>query len=205
MIQSQRKKALYVNSRNTVQRELRQMQEVLYSKKADEIQSYADSNNMKDFYASLKSVYGPQPSGSSPLLSSDGNSIITDRSKILDRWAEHFQAVLNRPSNINDEAINRLKQTPINIALADPPQPSEVKKRYQSSLVAKHLAKIAYQQKYMPQVAPSLSTSSLNFSVKCGIKREFPKSSRMPQLSTFTRRKGTGSPVTTTVEYPSCP
>ena len=104
------------------------MQDVWYSKKADEIQSYADSNNMKDFYASLKSVYGPQPSGSSPLLSSDGNNIITDRSKILDRWAEHFQAVLNRPSNINDEAINRLKQTPINIALADPPQPSEVKK-----------------------------------------------------------------------------
>ena len=125
---SERKKALYVNSRKTVQRELRQMQDVWYSKKADEIQSYADSNNMKDFYASLKSVYGPQPSGSSPLLSSDGNSIITDRSKILDRWAEHFQAVLNRPSNINDEAINRLKQTPINIALADPPQPSEVKK-----------------------------------------------------------------------------
>ena len=73
-------------------------------------------------------MHGPQPSGSSPLLPSDGNSIITDRSKILDRWAEHFQAVLNRPSNINDEAINRLKQTPIKITLADPPQPSEVKK-----------------------------------------------------------------------------
>ena len=79
------------------------------------------------------------------------------------------------------------------------------RKRYQSSLVAKHLAKIAYQLKYMLQVAPSLSTSSLNFSVKCGIKREFPKTSRMPQLSTFTRRKGTGSHVTITVEYPSCP
>ena len=34
-----------------------------------------------------------------------------------------------------------------------------------------HLAKIAYQQKYMLQVASSLSKSSLNFSVKCGIKR----------------------------------
>ena len=55
---SVRKKALYVNSRKTVQRELRKMQDVWYSNKADEIQSYADSNNMKDFYASLKSVYG---------------------------------------------------------------------------------------------------------------------------------------------------
>ena len=104
---------------------------------------------MKDFYASLKSVYGPQPSGLSPLLSSDENSIITDGSKILDRWAEHFQAVLNRPSNINDEAINRLKQTPINITLADPLQPSEVKKVISELSSGKHLAKIAYQQKYM--------------------------------------------------------
>ena len=125
---SVRKKALYVNSRKTVQRELRKMQDEWYSNKADEIQSYADSNNMKDFYASLKSVYGPQPSGSSPLLSADGHSIITDRSKILDRWAEHFQAVLNRPSNVNTEAINRLEQTPINNSLAEPPQSSEIKK-----------------------------------------------------------------------------
>ena len=110
---SVRKKALYVNSRKTVQKELRKMQNVWYSNKADEIQSYADSNNMKDFYASLKSVYGPHPSGSSPRLSTDGRSIITDRSKILDRWAEHFQAVLNRLSNINIEEINRLEQLPL--------------------------------------------------------------------------------------------
>ena len=31
------------------------MQGEWYSNKADEIQSYADSNNMKDFYAPLKS------------------------------------------------------------------------------------------------------------------------------------------------------
>ena len=47
---SERKKALYVNSRKTVQRELRQMQDVWYSKKADEIQSYADSKQHEGFF-----------------------------------------------------------------------------------------------------------------------------------------------------------
>ena len=125
---SVRKRALYDNSRRAVQRELRKMQDDWYSNKAEEIQSYADSNNINDSYTSLKSVYGPQPSGSYPLLSSDGHSIITDRSKILDRWAEHFQAVLNHPSNVNNVAINRLEQFPINNSLAEPPQVSEVKK-----------------------------------------------------------------------------
>ena len=104
------------------------MQGDWYSNKAEKIQAYADSSNMKDFFASLKSVYGPQPSGSSPLLSSDGQSTITDRSKILDRCAEHFQTVLNRPSNVNTEAINRLEQTPINNSLAERSQAPEVKK-----------------------------------------------------------------------------
>ena len=104
------------------------MQDDWYSNKADEIQSYADSNNMNEFCASLKSVYGPQLSGSSPLLSSDGSSIITDRSKILDRLTEHFQAVLNCSSNVSNETVDWLEQSPINITFADPPQPLEVKK-----------------------------------------------------------------------------
>ena len=31
-----------------------------------------------------------------------------DKEAILKRWAEHFDSVLNHPSTINDNAINRL-------------------------------------------------------------------------------------------------
>jgi hypothetical protein len=97
------------------------MQDSWLSSKADEIQSYADRHNMKQFYDALREVYGPTSSGSSPLLSADGNMLITDKEKILQRWAEHFNGVLNRPSSINVEAIDRLPQVPVNEALDDPP------------------------------------------------------------------------------------
>ena len=39
---------------------------------------------------------------------------LPDSFQILARWAEHFEAVLNRPSQINDDAINRLPQVDVN-------------------------------------------------------------------------------------------
>ena len=62
----------------------------------------------------MHSVYGPQSSGTTPLLSADGTSLLTDKEAILKRWAEHFDGVLNRPSSINNEAINRLPQVECN-------------------------------------------------------------------------------------------
>ena len=55
-------------------------------------------------------------------------NLITDKEKILARWAEHFDSVLNRPSSINEAAIARLPQTDINISLASKISVDEVKK-----------------------------------------------------------------------------
>ena len=56
----------------TVKFQLRKIQDSWLSAKADEIQGYADKNDMKNFYSSLKEVYGPTSAGSSPLLCADG-------------------------------------------------------------------------------------------------------------------------------------
>ena len=112
-----------------MQRKTREMQDSWYSKKAVEIQSYTDQHNTKRLYEAIKALYGPQPSGSPPLLSADGTQLFTERNQILERWAEHFDSVLNRPASINDEAIARLPQVAINEELANLPNlDSEVEK-----------------------------------------------------------------------------
>ena len=122
------KKDAFTQSRRTVQAKLREMQDSWLSSKAEEIQGYADRNDTKRFYESLKAVYGPQSSGSSPLLSSDGQTLLTEKQQILDRWVEHFDSVLNRPSSINEEAIARLPQVEVNRDLDLPPTLTEVQK-----------------------------------------------------------------------------
>ena len=69
---------------------------------------------MKMFFDALKTVYGPQSSVTTPPLSADGTCLLTDTEAFLKRWAEHFDGVLNRPSSINDETINRLPQVECN-------------------------------------------------------------------------------------------
>ena len=83
------------------------MQDSWLSKKAEEIQSFADRKDMKKFHDALKTIYGPKSSGATPLLSADGSTLLTDKDAILKRWAEHFNSVLNRPSSVNDNACVR--------------------------------------------------------------------------------------------------
>lgn len=118
--------------------------------KADEIHRYADSHDMKNVYNRLKEVYGPTPSGSFLLLSADGLTLITEKEKILDRWAEHFNGVLNRSSTINEEAINPLPYVPINQSLDAVPTLEEIQNLKQPVCcqLAKHLVKTQSQLKF---------------------------------------------------------
>ena len=121
------KKTAFTNIRRTVQTRLRKMQDSWLAAKADEIQKFADTHDSKRFYDALKAVYGPQSSNTSPLLNVDGTTLITDKPAILNRWADHFSAVLNRPADINAEAIAHLPQVETNTDLDRPPSEEEVK------------------------------------------------------------------------------
>ena len=83
---------------------------------------------MRRFYDALKCLYRPQSSKNTPILSADGSKLITDKKGILERWAENFNGVLNRPTKINDEAIQHLLQVEINKDLDALPSVDEVAK-----------------------------------------------------------------------------
>ena len=125
------KKAAYNNICKTVQNRLRDMQDSWLSKKAEEIQSFADQKDMKKFHDALKTIYGQKNSGATPLLSTDGSTLLTDKDAILKRWAEPFNSVLNRPSSVNDKAINRLPQIECNVLLAEFPTVTETRNAIQ--------------------------------------------------------------------------
>ena len=125
------KTAAYNNICKTVQNRLHDMQDSWLSKKAEEIQSFADRKDMKIFHDALKTIYDPKGSGVTPLLSADGSTLLTDKDAILKMWAEHFNSVLNRPSPVNDNAINRLPQIECNVLLDEFPTVTETRKAIQ--------------------------------------------------------------------------
>ncbi|BHF58381.1 hypothetical protein SprV_0100133300 [Sparganum proliferum] len=89
-------KAAFYHSRRHLQQRLREMQDAWTARKAEEIQEYADRNEWKNFLSAIKAVYGPPTKGTAPLLSADGSTLLTEKTQILQRWAEHFRGVFNR-------------------------------------------------------------------------------------------------------------
>nr|VZI34173.1 unnamed protein product [Spirometra erinaceieuropaei] len=118
-------KAAFYRSRRQLQQRLREMQDAWTARKAEEIQGYADRNEWKNFFSAIKAVYGPPTKGTAPLLSADGSTLLTEKTQILQRWAEHFRGIFNRPSVISDAAIARLPQVATNVDLDLPPSPQE--------------------------------------------------------------------------------
>nr|VZH99574.1 unnamed protein product [Spirometra erinaceieuropaei] len=114
-------KAAFYRSCRQLQQRLREMQDAWTALKAEEIQGYADRNEWKNIFSAIKAVYGPPTKGTAPLLSADGSTLLTEKTQILQRWAEHIRGVLNRPSVISDAAIGRLPQVKTNVNLDLPP------------------------------------------------------------------------------------
>uniref|UniRef100_A0A183SCS4 PH domain-containing protein n=1 Tax=Schistocephalus solidus TaxID=70667 RepID=A0A183SCS4_SCHSO len=55
------------------------------------------------------------------LLSSDGTTLLTEKSKIMKRWANPFRSVLTFSSAISDAVIDRFPQVDTNNVLDLPP------------------------------------------------------------------------------------
>ena len=64
----------------------------------------------KKLHTYLKDVYGPRSATISPLKSADGSTLIKDPKGILNRWKEHFDQLLNRPSIVNHTFIDQIEQ-----------------------------------------------------------------------------------------------
>ena len=122
------KKAAYSSICKPAQTKLRGIQDSWLRKKTVEIQSFADRKDMMKFHDALKTIYGPKSSGATTLRSADGSTLLTDKEAILESWTEHFNSVLNRPSNINEGAKDRLPQKECNVLLDEFPTVMETRK-----------------------------------------------------------------------------
>ena len=88
----------------------------------------ADAGDYRGFYEALKAVYGPIYQVRSQLRSSDGLELLTDKTAILSRWSEHFQALFNANRTDEDPVILRIPQQPVKAELDNPPSFEETTK-----------------------------------------------------------------------------
>ena len=82
-----------------------------------ELQRATDSNNMMGFYSGLKEVWVPKKKGPVQLKSTDGMETFSDSKRVVARWSEHFQKLLNVPDDIDHEAMDNIPRRITNTSL----------------------------------------------------------------------------------------
>nr|VZI50745.1 unnamed protein product [Spirometra erinaceieuropaei] len=92
-------KAAFFRGCRLLQQWLREVQDAWTARKAEDIQGYANRNERTDFVAAIKTAYSPTAKGTTPLLSADGSTLLTEKTQILQRWAGHLEASLTAPSS----------------------------------------------------------------------------------------------------------
>ena len=114
--------------KSLAQAKIRKMKEEWWKEKARQMQSAADKNDLRALYQELKAIHGPSCNGASAVRSSDGRTILTDPTRIIERWDEHFEQLLNRPSNIAGAVLEDLPSRPTLECLGLPIRLDEVTK-----------------------------------------------------------------------------
>ena len=115
----------FAETRARTQSRLRELENNWWQGLAREIQGYADTNNMQMFYDATKRLYGPQKRSAAPICAANG-TLIKDSEGIRERWAEHFETLLNQTTNTDHSILEELPTLLTVDELDDPPSLQEV-------------------------------------------------------------------------------
>ena len=128
----QRARSTFSKVKAELQRKLRDMEDSWWDQKAEEIQRLADIGDTRGYYQALKTIYHQDGTKSSPLLATDGTTLLTEQSDIIARWKTHFDQLLNQRSNADTTVLDRIPQRPILTCADEPLLMDEVRKAVHS-------------------------------------------------------------------------
>ena len=114
-------------TRKDVQRIARRCANDYWLNLCQSIQLSADLGNIREMYEGMKRAFGPSTVKSAPLKSAEGQ-IINDRTKQMERWAEHFQELYSRVTTVTDSALEKARALPEMDELDAPPTMDELRK-----------------------------------------------------------------------------
>ncbi|XP_063600740.1 uncharacterized protein LOC134776919 [Penaeus indicus] len=102
-----------------------------WSSLCQDIQLFADMGKVRGMYDTLKKAFGPSTIKTGPIKSAEG-VLIKDRSKQMERWAEHFQKLYSRETTVSNTALERTHPLPTMDELDAPPTIEELSKAIDS-------------------------------------------------------------------------
>ena len=86
------------------------MQNDWWTGPAERTERYADMGGVRAFHEALKAVYGLSHQNQTPLLSSNGSTLLTDQEAILHGWSEHFEGFFSDRRTVQEFSLAKISQ-----------------------------------------------------------------------------------------------
>ncbi|XP_076461753.1 uncharacterized protein LOC143294207 [Babylonia areolata] len=123
-------------ARNDTKRTARRCANDYWLNLCQNIQLSADCSNTRSMYDGMKKAFSPCLNKIAPLKSAFG-AIITDQSKQVERWAEHYQELYSRENIVADAAMESIPNLSVMEELDIPPSEEELSKAIVSLVCGK--------------------------------------------------------------------
>ena len=112
-------------SKSKAQRAARYYANKFWKSLSTEIQYNSLCGDTKSIYEGIKKAIGPQVKKTAPLKSKTGE-LITDRTKQMDRWAEHYRELYSTENKVTEAALNAIQDLPVMEVLDEEPTTAEL-------------------------------------------------------------------------------
>ena len=177
------------SARSNLQREVRLCINEYRSDLSSNIQQAADTGNINSMFEGIKEATGPKISKTAPIKSKAG-TIITDKTKQLERWVEHYSELYSRENIVHQsvlDAIDRLPQMPV---LDEPPPLEELSTAIDKLPSGKAAGKDGIPAEVLKSGKSSLLVPLHKLLTQCWLEGTLPQDMKDANIVTLFKNKG---------------
>ena len=160
-----------------------------WMKLSQEIQQAADSGNIRGMYEGIKKATGPTSKKTAPLKDLQGN-VITDKTKQMHRWVEHYGELYSRETKVTDAAIDAVEELPNMPELDTLPTMEELMKAINSLPARKAPGKDGISAEIIKAAKGHLAPHLLDLLQQCWKEGSVPQDMKDSVIVTLYKNKG---------------
>ena len=177
------------SARNQAKSKIRECVNDYWSNLCSAVQQASDTGNIKAMYDSIIKAVGLTISKSASLKFKSGD-IISDKTKQLERWAEHYSKLYSRENTVSQSALDAIERLTTLQELDDPPSFEDVSKAIDQLLSGKSPDKDCISGEVIKAGKSSLLEPSYNLLLKCWKEGEVSQDMRDANIITLYKNKG---------------
>lgn len=153
------------------------------------IEQASTTGNIKAMYEGIRQATGPSVKKTVPLKTKSGE-VITDKSKQMERWVEHYLELYSTENTVSEEAINSIQTLPVMEELDNMPTMAELVKAINALTSGKAPGIDAIPPDLIKQGKPALLPHLYELLCLCWEEGAVPQDMRDAKIITLFKNKG---------------